>query len=374
MTTIEELVELAKQPYPLSVRDIAVKAAVELGALNHEIEALTRQVEELKGRVIDHHYSGCPDCNEIINRIDNDWLDGIAKLWNERHPGKIYGVRDGETREEWLSANLSFIFDELDDSQSSLALSQEKVESLSEQECAKRSSAAEHALLRLSAWALQDPVGPTGDESRAWVIAVIKEGLRQEFVVPPVTDTVHESIVTFEDIKKLRGDGWAWTNQWFSRLMDTVSMLSELIPSLKQQRDALQAKVEEMREAYKTLESLRAKSQLATERMKEALQRIATTYPCDDEVKNTFARETIEFAKQSLSASASQLLEELDGLRRDKERLDWLEKTAGGDKEGLSIGGICYWSVWKPGKRRLGEGDDLRQAIDSAISNEGKGL
>lgn len=52
-------------------------------------------------------------------------------------------------------------------------------------------------------------------------------------------------------------------------------------------------------------------------------------------------------------------------LRKDKERLDWIEENAN-DTKGLLVAGICYWSVTK-GKERLSEGDDLRDAIDEAI-------
>src|SRR5258708_18271119 len=55
-----------------------------------------------------------------------------------------------------------------------------------------------------------------------------------------------------------------------------------------------------------------------------------------------------------------ELQKEIEELQKDKARLDWLEENAQ-DKAGLTVGGICYWSVNK-GSRRLSEGDDLREA------------
>ena len=54
-------------------------------------------------------------------------------------------------------------------------------------------------------------------------------------------------------------------------------------------------------------------------------------------------------------------------LREDKERLDWLgnlAKLAG--VRGLTIGDGCYCSL-NIGKKRISDGDDLREAIDANI-------
>lgn len=56
----------------------------------------------------------------------------------------------------------------------------------------------------------------------------------------------------------------------------------------------------------------------------------------------------------------------------DTERLDWIEQRVHGTGETLSMGGSCYWGIevqrGQYGKlRRLGEGDDLRDAIDAAM-------
>lgn len=50
----------------------------------------------------------------------------------------------------------------------------------------------------------------------------------------------------------------------------------------------------------------------------------------------------------------------------DSQRLDWLENIAFGTGKALTLGGSCYWSV-SLGRKRLGEGDDLREAIDAGI-------
>lgn len=59
---------------------------------------------------------------------------------------------------------------------------------------------------------------------------------------------------------------------------------------------------------------------------------------------------------------------EAQELRKDKERLDWLEHI-GANPRGVTVGGICYWAV-EIGRKRLGEGDNLREAIDDAMKSE----
>jgi seryl-tRNA synthetase len=65
---------------------------------------------------------------------------------------------------------------------------------------------------------------------------------------------------------------------------------------------------------------------------------------------------------EALQARVATLEQELQEARRDTQRLDWLENNGA---NGLLIGGVCYWSVTK-GHERIGEGDDLRAAIDAA--------
>lgn len=60
----------------------------------------------------------------------------------------------------------------------------------------------------------------------------------------------------------------------------------------------------------------------------------------------------------SLTTQLFAATKENEGLRKD---FQWLEENAN-DTAGLTIGGICYWSITK-GKKRIGEGDDLRGAI-----------
>jgi hypothetical protein len=59
----------------------------------------------------------------------------------------------------------------------------------------------------------------------------------------------------------------------------------------------------------------------------------------------------------------------------DTQRLDWMQNRVDGTGEAMQFGGVCYWGVEivkgprsKP--KRIGEGDDLRDAIDDAIANE----
>lgn len=111
MTTIEELVELAKQPYPLSVRDIAVKAVVELGALNHELEALTRQFSSID-KVLARR-PALDDCNTRLDKIEKAIT--VAKTADDltRQVEELTKERD-ELRQNLLSisAGLYREFDE----------------------------------------------------------------------------------------------------------------------------------------------------------------------------------------------------------------------------------------------------------------------
>jgi hypothetical protein len=59
----------------------------------------------------------------------------------------------------------------------------------------------------------------------------------------------------------------------------------------------------------------------------------------------------------------------------DTQRLDWMQNRVDGTGEAMQFGGVCYWGIEivkgprsKP--KRIGEGDDLRDAIDDAIANE----
>lgn len=51
--------------------------------------------------------------------VDNEWLEAIGTSWM-RLTGKHWETRDGETREEGLSANVGALFQELDDARTEL--------------------------------------------------------------------------------------------------------------------------------------------------------------------------------------------------------------------------------------------------------------
>ena len=62
-------------------------------------------------------------------------------------------------------------------------------------------------------------------------------------------------------------------------------------------------------------------------------------------------------------------LQTIAELREDKERLDWLAERARGSTKGVTVGGICYWSITE-GKQLISEGENLREAIDDAARKE----
>lgn len=51
-------------------------------------------------------------------------------------------------------------------------------------------------------------------------------------------------------------------------------------------------------------------------------------------------------------------------IQADTERLNYLE-SVGANPKGVTVGGICYWAV-EIGRKRIAEGDNLREAIDVA--------
>lgn len=53
------------------------------------------------------------ELEQVENRVDEEWLDAIAKNWKD-YAGKEWTTRDGETREEGVIANASALFNELD--------------------------------------------------------------------------------------------------------------------------------------------------------------------------------------------------------------------------------------------------------------------
>lgn len=62
-------------------------------------------------------------------------------------------------------------------------------------------------------------------------------------------------------------------------------------------------------------------------------------------------------------------------MHTDAERLDWLQNRVDGTGETLSFGGVCYWGLEIQKSRygkltRIGEGGDLREAIDDAMDKE----
>lgn len=65
------------------------------------------------------------------------------------------------------------------------------------------------------------------------------------------------------------------------------------------------------------------------------------------------------------------LREYFSQLYEDSERLSYLE-LVGANPKGVTVGGVCYWSV-EIGRKRIGEGDNLREAIDAAMAAESGG-
>lgn len=70
------------------------------------------------------------------------------------------------------------------------------------------------------------------------------------------------------------------------------------------------------------------------------------------------------------------LLDMLDESEKDTQRMDWLYARVDGTGETLLMGGVCSWgiSIQRGGQRSkvtmIGEGGDLREAIDDAAERE----
>lgn len=78
--------------------------------------------------------------------------------------------------------------------------------------------------------------------------------------------------------------------------------------------------------------------------------------------------------KDWLAATAAQgsLSAALEEAKVDAERLDWMQQRVAGTGETMQFGGVCYWGIEiVKGRRskpvRIGEGDDLRDAVDDAM-------
>ncbi len=59
------------------------------------------------------HAGMVSELEEVESRVDDEWLNAIAKHWKQ-YAGKEWDTKDGECREEGLQANVSALFGEMD--------------------------------------------------------------------------------------------------------------------------------------------------------------------------------------------------------------------------------------------------------------------
>lgn len=125
MTTSELLRDLAKLGEPSPAHSLVLQAANEIEALTRQVEELTKERNELLSAT-----DNLKSCN--IKEIERQWNDGSCPLCHEAIPSLILNITKQKKREIEMAATILHMGQRSNELQSSLTLSQAKVAEMRE--------------------------------------------------------------------------------------------------------------------------------------------------------------------------------------------------------------------------------------------------